>query len=57
MTARQKILVDAWEAFDEDEPDISTERLTAMVCQAHNAEPSEVYEAIAAKASSEERTK
>lgn len=50
MSLRQGRLVHLWEMFEQEEPDISTERLMAMVCAAAHAKPNEVAEALEAEA-------
>lgn len=49
MTSRQRALLDLWEGFEQTEPDISTERLIEMVCQAGKATVDEVCEALVAE--------
>lgn len=49
MTERQRALCVLWDAFEEEDPDCSTERLIAMVCQAADAYPEEVCEALEAQ--------
>jgi hypothetical protein len=49
MTKKQRNLVRLWEDFEKAEPDISTERLMEMVCQAGRADAPEVAEALEAQ--------
>ncbi len=46
MTDKQKQIVALWEGFEEDEPDISTERLMEMTCQAAKVDAGEVSAAL-----------
>lgn len=46
VTERQKAIVNRWAMFEEDEPDISTERLMAMVCDSIGCDAGEVAEAL-----------
>lgn len=50
FTNRQRKLMDSWEKWEADEPDISTEQLMHRVCADNNAEPTEVVEAMEAEA-------
>lgn len=49
MTERQKQIVEAWDMFEEMEPDISTERLLAMVEDETGADAGEIVDAISAR--------
>jgi hypothetical protein len=50
MTSRQRHIIAMWEAFENHEPDISTERLMAMVACAGHTDVDEVCAALEAEA-------
>ncbi len=55
MTKKQIKIVETWDTFEEDDPDISTERLMAMVCQHCQVDALDVGDALFA--SEEEKLK
>lgn len=54
MTNRQHMIITILESFEEDEPDISTERLLAQVAVASKTGVDEVCEALEAEANEKE---
>lgn len=46
MTKRQRKIIDAWNMFEEQDPDISTERLFAMVEDFTGADAGDIAEAL-----------
>jgi hypothetical protein len=54
MTNRQRMIITIWESFEEDDPDISTERLLAQVAVAAKTGVDEVCEALEAEVNEKE---
>lgn len=55
MTEKQRAIVNRWQMFEEENQDISTERLMAMVCDSMGVDAGDVADALHEKETSNDQ--